>query len=625
MFRKSDENSINEEDNNINFNPPKNNNNNKIINRSKNFNKNKRYNKFNPNMNNNLNNLQAHGFPPFSYYPTNYPIFYGYPSFLPYGLYPPYLPYPPYLNQSNSPITNMNEKEYRNQINLINESKDLIIDNNMFLPNIKKNEVIYVSTNEKETENTDKNYYHLCNFEPIKNEDIIIALKKNNIDSKNIEEVINKMESENKTNKRFYLNDGLFYSKEKMSIYFPHLIKNKKINGSISIFLPNDDINLKEKDFQYSNYTEIEDIFLLTLKKRIEQFNLNETSEDFGFFYNSDSVPYLYTKIPEEIIGNKLKSTNINDLKANLLGNLSSSIDTSYTNSSLGYITFKSNSNYLKGLTFEQLILNIILNDIEYKELPRLILYEYFLNIKGERMMFISDDTKIYRGFNEMDFIFISFTNYKYEPELTGLNVLHYFEFKDRPIYLNNSNFEIKKDTLYLFELKNSLYNSNHIELIKETIKKGKEFRRLFISKKIINEMTPIEIIIIYDDNITNYFYYFKEDIFSLLKCNKYFKISIVYALQSYPYFSHSINKKQINELKKNNLELSKKYGEMEKNNLELSKKYGEMEKNNLELNKKYLKLSEKYGEMEKNNLELIKKYGEMEIKLRDIEKKINN
>ena len=35
MFRKSDENSINEADNNINFNPPKNNNNNKLINRPK--------------------------------------------------------------------------------------------------------------------------------------------------------------------------------------------------------------------------------------------------------------------------------------------------------------------------------------------------------------------------------------------------------------------------------------------------------------------------------------------------------------------------------------------------------------------------------------------------------------
>ena len=617
MFRKSDENSINEADNNINFNPPKNNNNNKLINRSKNFSKNKRYNKFNPNMNNNLNNLHAQGFPPFPNYTTNYPNFYGYPSYLPYGPYPsylpygPYPPYPPYLNQSNSPLINMNEKEYSNQINLMNESRELIIDDNMSIPNIKKNEVIYISQNEKEKENTDKNYYHLCNFEPIKDEDIIIALKKNNIKSKNIETIINKMKSENKTNKRFYLNDGLFYSKEKMSIYLPHLIKDKKSNNSISIFLANDNINLKEKDFQYSNYTEIEDIFLLTLRKRIDQFNLNENSEDFGFFYNSNNIPYLYTKIPEEIIGNKLKSTNINDLKANLIGNISSSINTSYTNSSLEYITFKNNSNYLKGLTFEQLILNIILNDIEYKELPRLILYEYFLNIKGERMMFISDDTNIYRGFNEIDFIFISYTDYKYEPDLTGLNVLHYFEFKDRPVYLNNKDFSIKKDTLYLFELKNSLYNNNHIELIENTIRKGNEFRRLFISKNMINEITPIEIVIIYDDNINNYFYYIKDKIFTQLKCNEHFKISIVYALQSYPYFSHSINKKQINELKKNNLEINNKY-------VELSNKYVELKTNNLELKKNNLEINNKYDE-------LIKKYEGMEIKLGNIEKQINN
>ena len=42
----------------------------------------------------------------------------------------------------------------------------------------------------------------------------------------------------------------------------------------------------------------------------------------------------------------------------------------------------------MKELTLEQIILKIIMKDIEYEELPRLILYEYFLTIKGEKIVF---------------------------------------------------------------------------------------------------------------------------------------------------------------------------------------------------------------------------------------------
>ena len=52
------------------------------------------------------------------------------------------------------------------------------------------------------------------------------------------------------------------------------------------------------------------------------------------------------------------------------------------------YTNFKDSSKYLKELAYEQIILNIIMNDIEYEELPRLILYKYFLTIKGEKIVF---------------------------------------------------------------------------------------------------------------------------------------------------------------------------------------------------------------------------------------------
>ena len=44
----------------------------------------------------------------------------------------------------------------------------------------------------------------------------------------------------------------------------------------------------------------------------------------------------------------------------------------------------------------------IIMNGIEYEELPRLILYEYYLKIKGERIVFLWENKLDYQGYNEL-------------------------------------------------------------------------------------------------------------------------------------------------------------------------------------------------------------------------------
>jgi hypothetical protein len=350
-----------------------------------------------------------------------------------------------------------------------------------------------------------------------------------------------------------------------MSLYYPHIIKGNRKNNHASLFLPKDNQKLNITDFQYSNRVETEDIFMLTLKKRIQEFNENKNTKDFGFFNNSFGVGYLYTKVPQEIIEDKLKSANITNLKANLLGNISDKNNT-YTENGLEYKIFKDNSKYLKGLTFEQIILNIIMNGIEYEELPRLILYEYFLTIKGERIAFLGEKKLDYPGYNELDYIFISKTDFIYEPELTGLNVLHSFEVQKIDIYKKEFSFSVKKGRLYFFELKSSLYKiDNYIDFIDKIINKANEFRALFINKKIITETTPSEIVIIYDDNIRNIFYDLRKDIFKLLRCNSHFIISIVYALQSYPYFSHSLNKKQIQNLKQEIEILKNRFDQLEK------------------------------------------------------------
>jgi hypothetical protein len=92
------------------------------------------------------------------------------------------------------------------------------------------------------------------------------------------------MEIKRKEKKKFYINEGLFYSSEKMSLYYPHIIKGNAKENHASLFLPKDNKKLNIFDFQYSNKTEnYDDIFMLTLKMRIQEFNENENTNDFGF------------------------------------------------------------------------------------------------------------------------------------------------------------------------------------------------------------------------------------------------------------------------------------------------------------------------------------------------------
>jgi len=276
------------------------------------------------------------------------------------------------------------------------------INDNISIPINLRNIIIHISPDEKEESNTDKFYFHLLNFNPIKEEEIREKLEKNNVDENSIKIVLDNMSLKRKKNRKFYLNEGLFYSGEAMSIYYPHIIKDNSKKNYASLFLEKDNNKLGVYDFQYINKTENnDDIFMLTLKLRIKEYNEGKKTNDFGFFINPFGLGYLYTKIPQEIIEDKLKSSNITHLKANFLGNISDRNET-YTQDSLENKNFKDNSKYLKKLTFKQIILNIILNGIEYEELPRLILYEYFLNIKGERIVFLGEKKADYPGFNKI-------------------------------------------------------------------------------------------------------------------------------------------------------------------------------------------------------------------------------
>ena len=150
--------------------------------------------------------------------------------------------------------------------NISDNISDHISDNISKPINLSKS-IIHVSPDEKEYKNTDRFYYHLCNFNTINVEEIRAKLEKGNVDSKNIDIILDNMEIKRKENKKFYINDGLFYSNEKMSLYYPHIIKDSIKNIPASLFLPKDNNKLNIYDFQYSNKTEDDDIFMLTLKK----------------------------------------------------------------------------------------------------------------------------------------------------------------------------------------------------------------------------------------------------------------------------------------------------------------------------------------------------------------------
>ena len=125
----------------------------------------------------------------------------------------------------------------------------------------------------------------------------------------------------------------------------------------------------------------------------------------------------------EEIISENI-NFNINSLFKNLTA-AESQIDMSKKPNPLNsYEIFNRNMNFLKGLNYEELILYIILNKIEnkYEIFPRMVFYEYYLTINGEKVI-VSE--KIESGYSVADFSFYSKCDciYKEEPFIVQKNI----------------------------------------------------------------------------------------------------------------------------------------------------------------------------------------------------------
>ena len=489
----------------------------------------------------------------------------------------------------------LEEKERRNRIMRIYKKNKRSI--NKKIENNENDIIIYIDNNNNDIEFINGlNKIKAIKLKDLElpkniNEQIFNKAKENKY---KITEEDYKMLSCNYNNKeQVILNNYMFYSTNEISLYPSHIIKAK--NNIISIFFTEEQRKLNEKDFQYyhtHNYIN-NDIFLNLLKKRISEYNnfkkeneniidKNYDEKIFGFNLNSKKNNYyLYTIMDEDIIKKKLLEDNVRNLKQELVGSLSKIGE--FENQSIctnnrPYEQFNKNMNFLKGLTYEELILYIILERLEkkYEILPRIIFYEYYLTIKGEKVI-ISD--KIEKGYSELDYVLYSKTNYKYDNESPLISQKRYTNEKSN-IY---ENFELKENILYFFELKSSLYLFDN-KTFNGLLNKCKEFAYLYESRGWIDKKTKKEIILIYDSELTDKIINeYENKIKEFIQNNKGFSFSLVYSISSFSFFSHNLAINKYLEVKSQIEENEKKYEE----------KFKENEKKNEENEKKmkyYLK-----------------------------------
>ena len=532
-------------------------------------------------------------------------------------------------NYNNIPFKyqNLNNKK---QFNNINNKKQFNNINNNY-SNINKKKQNYNIQNKKNDNENINNYQDnqnniiekdnkfikedLFNFNKIKE----IKDLKNIIINKAKEKNYNLTEDDKKIldvndydkDKNVFYNEYMFYSKERISIYNPHIIKEK--NNIISILLPENEKQLNLSDFQYSEkYKKItNDIFLEILERRINQYNnlnKNEYNEKiFGFNSNiKKSNYYLYSTIDDDLIEKKIKENNFIKLKNGLLGNKSQiNEDINSRISSISKFYFKENTDYLNGLTYEELILYIIIERLnnQYETLPKILFYEQLMAINGQKDIFLNDQLS---GYNEIDYVIYSKCDCKYKED-NPLIIQRWYNYDTTK---NNVDFEIKKDTLYLFELKSSSYYIND-DFFKKIFNKCKEFVNLYESKKWITKDTQKEIMLIYDDKIDykiegQYEYLIQK----FLKDNKDYSFNIVYSIKTYPYFSHSL-------AIKNQKKIEEKYEKV-------SNEIKEMTDKNKEMNDKNIQLSKEIKEMNDKNIQLSNEIKEMKSILTEIYSKID-
>ena len=352
---------------------------------------------------------------------------------------------------------------------------------------------------------------------------------------------------------KFDYDNNIFYSQNKMSLYLPHILKKKK--DIISIFLNEEQKKYSIFDFQYI-YSHLNNHILRELlEKRISQLNNNDLNENIYGFYKG----YMYTIMDKEIVERKINDINIFKLKQGLLANQSENYY--FTNAKKAmkdenYFILSDNTQYIKGLSYEEVMLHIILKRLkDYKQLPNIIFYECYINIMGQNI--IISDKDLLSGYQKVDFALFSNQNFLFDQKESPFYVQKEYYYNENKFVINDDEyvFKIYKNRLYFFEFK---YSWNYFEIdndnlqsteeyknktknskifITKLIKKCMEFKDLYVNKLSVPKDTKIEIIIFYDDNISKIFDSCLKTIENEL-FGKNITLSLIYVLSSYPFYS---------------------------------------------------------------------------------------
>ena len=421
---------------------------------------------------------------------------------------------------------------------------------------------------------------------------------------------------------KFDYDNNIFYSQNKMSLYLPHILKEKK--DIISIFLNDEQKNYSIFDFQYI-YSHLNNhIFKELLEKRISQLNKKDLNENLYGFYKG----YMYTIMDKEIVERKINDTNIFKLKQDLLANQSENYYFTNTKKDIrdeNFFILSDNIQYLKGLSDEEVMLHIILKRLkDFKQLPNIIFYECYMNIMGQNI--IISDKNLLPGYQEVDFALFSNQNLLFDQKESPFYVQTEYYYNEDKFVIDNDGyvFKIYKNKLYFFEFKYSLNyfkidndslqsteeyknkTKNPKIFITKLIKKCMEFKDLYVNKLSIPKDTKIEIIIFYDDTISKIFDSCLKTIEKEL-FGKNIKLSLIYVLSSYPFYSlrASIeeNKKFQQEhaiLTDNYKTLHNNYETLQNNYKTLQNKYETLQNDQENLKKDFKLLLEKFEKMEK-------------------------
>ena len=504
----------------------------------------------------------------------------------------------------------------------INAQLKIKLDKNGKFEKIDNISLYYITNKDKNKEN-EKNQLMLDliqlkvgNFEDIKfptisDKDIeerinIINYKKTEEDNKLIE-IIKNYDFSSFSRDKFDFGKNIFYSHNKMSLYSPHVLKEKK--DITSIFLNEDQKKYSIYDFQYIYSHLNKHIFKDLLEKRIIQLNNKEMDEKKYGFYNN----YMYTIMDKKIVEKKLNDTNIFKLKQELLANKSEKYYFSNFNKDRKdddkLFIFSDNIEYLKGLSYEEVMLYIILDRLEnFIQLPNIIFYECLMNIMGQTI--IISDKNLQPGYQKIDYVLYCNQNFYFDQKESPFYVQSEYYYNGNEFMKNNDGYVFKmyQNRLYFFEFKSSLdyfesknNNLNNIDNYKKKnpgtfliklIKKCMLFKQLYVNKLSLPNDTKIEIIIFYDNKISKIFDSYIDTIKSIL-INTNITLSLIYILSSYP--SYSLR----SEIEKNK-EFRKKYDKMENENNQLKQDVSIIKKENNQLKRELNELKEKFDKLEK-------------------------